>query len=387
MLPAESSASFRDAPFEFLEAAVSSLGDALWLDRRLLAVTEPLAARAVLANEGGRYREHSDFYHTHRGYFGPRAVQLEINRLTRELLQRRRREGQAALASRIHRELHPRSEWPAAGSHLLFRHLAELLVSPERSPSVRDTVARIVERGVIPGGRERHSALARAWFRHRSFRALAAALREERRNRRSGPPRDVLDILARAAPPDLPAGELAELFPPFLFAMAGSVGFTLGWCLYLLGMSPPTEAPSAWIVRESLRLWPIAWLLVRHPAEEHVIAGERVTPDDEVAVSPYLLHRHPDYWDEPQTFRPQRWAETRDRPAYLPFGWGPHTCAAASFSLDFTASALTVFRDRYRLKVVAHSHRPQVSAFLAPPCFTLELTERAAPAPTPFERR
>jgi hypothetical protein len=81
----------------------------------------------------------------------------------------------------------------------------------------------------------------RAVFRFRVIRELARAV-HDRRARRAQPPADVLDAMVAAAGSDVPAAELAELFLSFLFAVAGSVGFVLGWSVYLLGTHPRTEA-------------------------------------------------------------------------------------------------------------------------------------------------
>jgi len=130
-------------------------------------------------------------------------------------------------------------------------------------------------------------------------------------------------------------------------------------------------------VREALRLWPIAWQLARRPARTHEVAGIEVTPRHQVLVSPYVTHRHPAYWSEPGRFRPERWAEEPAHRAFLPFGWGPHTCAAAALTLELVAQVLTALLRDHRLAVSPHSDRPFTGPSLAPPPFRLALSPKA----------
>jgi cytochrome P450 len=245
----------------------------------------------------------------------------------------------------------------------------------------------IVDRSVLAGSRQRGSSLGRAVYRFRTLRELSAAV-EERRSRgaRRGDGRgsghtgrqqaDILDVVVDAAGVDAPAAELAEIFASFVFAVAGSVGFALGWSIYLLGTHPRTETEPAWIVREALRLWPVAWMLARRPARPHAVAGVAVTPEDQVVVCPYLVHRQPRHWDDPLGFRPGRWAAVSDHRAFIPFGWGPHRCVAAALAMQLAEDVLRILVDGYRVTVTSGDPRPIVGPALAPPRFTLGLAPR-----------
>jgi cytochrome P450 len=125
-------------------------------------------------------------------------------------------------------------------------------------------------------------------------------------------------------------------------------------------------------VREALRLWPVAWMLGRRPAQAHEVAGVTVTPRNLVIVCPYLVHRHPRYWNDPRSFRPERWAAFQDHQAFMPFGSGPHTCAAAALSIQLVADVLRLL-EGYRLTLIASDDRPCVGPALAPPRFNLGL--------------
>ncbi len=338
-------------------------------------VADPEIAKEVLGNETGRYREHSDFFQTRTGMFGPRSAQLEIGREARLLLLRYVQERAGALPALVAERVTASSgPWPDAGNRLLFEHFRGALLGDAPSAALSGTVEQVIERAVLAGARDRHSRLARAWFRARVRRVLAAEI-AARRARVQGPPADLLDVVARVGTPS--DAELAEVYLSFLFAIVGSVGFLLGWSLYLLGTSDSRAEPvnPAWVVREASRLWPVAWLFGRKPARAHECGGIAVTPADEVVVCGYLVHRDPRHWSDPDEFRPGRWASVSGQRAYLPFGWGPHACTGAGVATRTVEAIVGAITSAHRLEAVAPDPRPQLAAALAPPRFTLRLSE------------
>lgn len=385
MAKPEPAPDFSREPLQFLDEAFPAAGDSLWLPGRQLLLSDAAASRAVLTNEEGLYEDHSDFFHTRRGNFGPRDLQVEMGRSSRALLRAFLRDHAGELPEAVERALVPSSEWPDAGNRLVYRHLAPALVAPDSPPRLLRTLDEIVERAVLAGARDRYSRLTRAVFRFRVHRELVRAVEERRK--RSGEPADVLECIVRAAGPGVPAVELAEVFLSFLFAAAGSVGFVLGWSLYLLGTHPGTRAQPDQVVREALRLWPVAWLLARRPARPHEVAGAAVTPRDDVIVCPYAVHRNPKHWDDPHSFRPERWAADHDPQAFIPFGWGPHRCIAGTLSMELVEDILRIVLDGYRMTFTPRGDRPCIAAALAPPRFALGLVPVQAPAATPRERR
>ncbi len=282
--------------------------------------------------------------------------------------------------------LAPASEWPDAGNRLVYRHLKSALVAPDSSARLLRMLDEVVERAVLAGARDCYSRLRRAVFRLRVERELKREIEHRRRRGGALDVRDVLDVIVREAEPGTPAPELAEVFLSFLFAVAGSVGFALGWSVYLLGTNPSAKVEPAWVVREALRLWPVAWMLGSRPARRHEVAGVEVTPQEEVVVCPYLVHRHPEHWDDPDSFRPERWASVDSHEAFIPFGWGPHRCPAAALSLQLAEDVLKIILESFHLTVPSSDFRPYVGPALAPPRFTLELAPRR-PSVNPKERR
>jgi hypothetical protein len=342
-----------------------------------LYVADPGIARAVLGNAGGRFREHSDFFRIRGGTFGPRSAQVEVGRAVRQLLHRHHRASAGTLPELVDRHLVPTSTWPDAGNRLLFDYTRRVLVGGEPSPLLLDTVREVVERAVLAGARDRYSMLARARFRARVMRVLAAELAARRKSpgTGTGTDDDLFYALARHAPPVTPNRDLAEVYLSGLFAVVGSVGFLFGWAMFLAathGFGEPAR-----VVREALRLWPVAWLFARRPAQAGDLGGVAVTPDDDVRVCGYLVHRDPDHWRAPDEYRPERWAAGAGTDAFIPFGWGPHACTGAAASMRIVESLIGIVGDGYRLDITVTDPRPHVAAALAPPRFTLRLAKTA----------
>lgn len=92
------------------------------------------------------------------------------------------------------------------------------------------------------------------------------------------------------------------------------------------------------VVQETMRLYPPAWIIPRKSLEADAVNGFRIHARANVVICVYRLHRHPDYWDTPDTFDPQRWLDGRteglDKFAYIPFGAGPRVCIGQHFALQ-----------------------------------------------------
>lgn len=357
-----------------LNEAFAESPEFAWLPGRQLWVADASAARAILTNSHDLYVEHSDFFHLRKGIFGPRSSQLEIGRTARAMLRSYLEQRSPTIPNLVRSQITHASRWPDAGNLLMLEYMRDILIAPDEPPQLRSLVDEIVRRSVIAGARERYSLLHRFLFRKRAIRTLGSAI-EQRRVRREREPRDILDAIVRAGDLNKPAHELAQVFVSFIFAVTGSIGFTLGWTIYLSGTNKvEASVEPGWLVRESLRLWPIAWMLTRRAAVTHEILGQRVTPQDEIVVSPYLTHRREKHWHDARNFCPQRWKTSGDRHAYIPFGAGPHACIAISLTFQVVEQFLSHLFDAYHLSVIAEQHLPQVSSSLAPPPFHLTLS-------------
>ncbi|MGW7366182.1 cytochrome P450 [Streptomyces sp. NPDC054841] len=108
--------------------------------------------------------------------------------------------------------------------------------------------------------------------------------------------------------------------------------------------SPQRRQAIQALVHETLRLYPSAWMLPRHAVEGDVLAGYAVEAGTDVLVCPYLTHRDPGLWADPERFDPWRFTTSGRRPthpgSYLPFGIGPRACLGLQFALRETTVLL-----------------------------------------------
>ncbi|MET9616523.1 cytochrome P450 [Kitasatospora indigofera] len=110
------------------------------------------------------------------------------------------------------------------------------------------------------------------------------------------------------------------------------------------GGSPERREAVQALVSETLRLYPSAWVLPRHASADDVLGGYRVDAGTDLLVCPYLTHRDPALWPDPERFDPRRFSTAGLRPAapgsYLPFGLGPRACLGLQFALRESTALL-----------------------------------------------
>lgn len=129
----------------------------------------------------------------------------------------------------------------------------------------------------------------------------------------------------------------------------------------VLGGRPPTaddlrQLPYALqIVKEVLRLYPAAPFYVRDAVAADKLAGFDVPAGTAVMLSPYYTHRHPQFWDDPEKFDPDRWTREREAArhghAYHPFAAGPRICIGNNFSLLESHVLLVMLAQRFTPKL------------------------------------
>lgn len=105
------------------------------------------------------------------------------------------------------------------------------------------------------------------------------------------------------------------------------------------------------VVKEVLRLYPPAPFYARDAVVADQLGGLDVPAGATVLLSPYYTHRHPQFWDDPEVFDPDRWTREREAArhghAYHPFAAGPRICIGNNFSLLESHLLLAILAQRF----------------------------------------
>jgi cytochrome P450 len=211
----------------------------------------------------------------------------------------------------------------------------------------------------------------------------ALADERERHPAADGTREDVLsrliDATAEERDPAVRQDRMRDELITLLLAGHDTTASTLSWTLYLLDRHPKVgervraevdevlgdRLPdfedihrltyTSMVLQEVMRLYPAVWLLPRKALAEDEIGGYRVPAGADVVLCPYTVHRHPDFWQDPDRFDPERFAKGRSagrhRYSYLPFGAGPRVCVGSSLGMLEATVVLAVLLRRLRLSV------------------------------------
>ena len=129
----------------------------------------------------------------------------------------------------------------------------------------------------------------------------------------------------------------------------------------VLGGRPPTisdlpDLPYAErIVKESMRLYPPAWVVGREATAECEVGGYQMAAGTTALMSQWVMHRDPRYHEDPQRFDPDRWIagyeEVLPRFVYFPFGGGSRQCIGASFAMTEARLILATVAQRFEMEL------------------------------------
>jgi cytochrome P450 len=106
--------------------------------------------------------------------------------------------------------------------------------------------------------------------------------------------------------------------------------------------------------------------IVRRPGEPIELGGERLASGTQVLVLLHALHHHPDFWDEPETLKPERWigsGSPRVAFSYVPFLDGSRKCIGRSMAEMQLLVLLSAIVRRVDVRVFAE---PVVPPFMIP---------------------
>lgn len=188
------------------------------------------------------------------------------------------------------------------------------------------------------------------------------------------------DVLSRLIATGSDRDGMRDELITLLLAGHETTASTLGWAFHLIDEHPDVaerlhdEAVSVLgdrlpehedlrrltftvaVVEEVMRLYPPVWLLPRVAQADDVIGGYHVPAGSDVVVVPYTLHRHPEFWTDPETFDPHRFDPEnpagRPRYAYIPFGAGPRFCIGNSLGVMEAVFVLAMASRSLRLRKI-----------------------------------
>ncbi|WP_294221854.1 cytochrome P450 [uncultured Shimia sp.] len=193
---------------------------------------------------------------------------------------------------------------------------------------------------------------------------------------------DLLDLLLAGVDPEtkktMNTAELRDNLLTFIVAGHETTALTLAWALYLCafdqGVQEKARAEIAevcndgpitgdhaleltyvrQIIDETLRLYPPAGIISRTAQANDMLCAREIRPGDTVMIPIYALGRNRLLWDDPDAFKPERFADRKaiDRYAYLPFGDGPRICIGASFAIQEAVIVLATLLRRFKFDLV-----------------------------------
>lgn len=241
------------------------------------------------------------------------------------------------------------------------------------------SVVRIPQWLPTPGNRRHRTSLA-------GFHSVIDRMIAERRQSRQGV-NDLLTMLMEARDENgapMSGKQLRDEVATLLTAGHETTTLVLAWVIFLIstrpeiveritaelsflnGRAPAYEDLSRLrytriVAEEAMRLYPPVWVLSRTAVEDDVIGNFQIPAGSEVLIFPYVTHRHPRWWEDPEKFHPERFlpqnSTGRPRGAYLPFGAGPRTCIGLNFAMTEILVVLALLLQRFRVELAVHPAR------------------------------
>jgi cytochrome P450 len=175
--------------------------------------------------------------------------------------------------------------------------------------------------------------------------------------------------------------EVRDQVATFIGAGHETTAVTLTWTLALLAQHPEIEARvrdeighvlggrtpgvedlaalslTRRVIQESLRLYPPIVAVARDVLKEDEMGGYRIPAKSTVVLSQWVTQRHPEVWENPEVFDPDRFTPERSagrhRFAWFPFLGGPHQCIGEQFAMMETMLILVMVYQRFRLELVS----------------------------------
>ncbi|KST66131.1 cytochrome P450 [Mastigocoleus testarum] len=197
-------------------------------------------------------------------------------------------------------------------------------------------------------------------------------------------PGDLLSMMMQARDEDdgtqMNDKQLRDEIATLIFAGHETSANTLAWTWMLLSQHPTiqtklrleveqvlgdrtptfTDIPAlkytSMIIKEAMRLYPVVWTIIADTSRECTIGNYHVPGDCTVITSQWVMHRWERYFEEPESFKPERWAEDLEKRlpqgVYTPFGGGPRTCIGKNFALMEAVLLLVTIVQKFEINLI-----------------------------------
>lgn len=132
------------------------------------------------------------------------------------------------------------------------------------------------------------------------------------------------------------------------------------------------------VIEESMRLYPPAYFIDRVNIEEDTFDGLTLPKGSNLLFSVYEIHRHPDFWKNPEAFIPERFLDenTKFSKNYFPFGAGPRMCIGNNFAMYEMSLAIIALVEQFEIKEKKDSIQIKPLITLKPHNAILEFIKR-----------
>ena len=159
-----------------------------------------------------------------------------------------------------------------------------------------------------------------------------------------------------------------------------TTAIAMAWAIYLIATHPNVEAklvqsiaedlkgeaPSfsnlrnltytTQVIEEAMRLYPPAWLVDREAINDDEVDGIKIKKGIPISCLIYSMHRHSDFWENPNDFDPERFSsENKKRHvpfSYIPFGGGPRLCIGNNFAMMEMQLIIAMIFNKYSFELI-----------------------------------
>ena len=124
------------------------------------------------------------------------------------------------------------------------------------------------------------------------------------------------------------------------------------------------------VIKETLRLYPASFAIMRQAVEDDEVNGFYIPKKSGIVISVSHIHRHPDFWRNPEGFDPVRFIDNplgqADRYAYIPFGAGERNCIGSFFSTMEVTLIIAMILQRFHIYLPPNSKiEPFITSLIA----------------------